>query len=150
MYRSELLLVSLNYMIFSKIAIVQQKSVPYAMFSASSQLSRDGAACVRPCVMPHQRWQHHSSHESFLQNFHILTHTNSANFLVALLGGKCNTCYEIATSLSSCNRLRPFDNLIELIFKKKINMLVFDMFFKINLNINLLQMNAIPKCATVQ
>ena len=31
----------LNY-IFSKITIVQQKSVPYAMFSASSQLSRDG------------------------------------------------------------------------------------------------------------
>ena len=32
---------SMNY-IFSKITIVQQKSVPYAMFSASSRLSRDG------------------------------------------------------------------------------------------------------------
>ena len=32
---------SLNYN-FSKIKIVQQKSVPYAMFSASSQFSRDG------------------------------------------------------------------------------------------------------------
>ena len=28
--------------IYSKITIVQQKSVPHAMFSASSQLSRDG------------------------------------------------------------------------------------------------------------
>ena len=58
------------------------------------------------------------ANESFVQNFHILTHTHSANFLVDLLGGKYNTCYENATSLSSCNRLRPFDNLIELIFKK--------------------------------
>ena len=44
---------SLNYT-FSKITIVQQKSVPHAMFSASSQLFKDGLIVISikasPCA----------------------------------------------------------------------------------------------------